>query len=104
MNFKPIIARIKDFFCRKKSSKIDLKSRKFLNQLRIVLDAFRYEKDTLGNISWHYQSLEKAKLTEPETIVDEFILIQRKKSKRPLRERELITGIIGMAIMKSIKK
>jgi len=104
MDLKPIIARIKGFFCCKKSSKIDLKSRKFLNQIRIVLEAFRYEKDTLGDISWHYQSLVKANLTEPEAIVDEYILIQRKKSKRPLRERELITGIIGMAVMKTIKK
>ena len=104
MDFEPIIARIKGFFCRKKSSKIDLKSRKFLNQVRIVLEALRYEKDTLGNISWHYQSLEKANLTEPEAIVTEYILIQRKKSKCPLRERELITGIIGMAVMKFVKK
>jgi hypothetical protein len=101
MDFKWIIARIKGLF-KKKPPVLDFKSSKFLNQVKEVIHLLKKEND--NTYQWHFKSLESKNLIEPVHIVDEFILIQKKKSNLPLRERELITGIIGMAIVKSNKK
>jgi hypothetical protein len=81
---------------------LDIKSRKCLREIRKVVKGL--EAESVGLYKWQYCGLETLGLTEPEALADEYILINNKKSKLQSRERDLVAGIVGVAIVKALKK
>ena len=87
---------------------MDIKSKECLDQIDVVANSILSERKhmiwemSLGNRLKRdaIASLTERGMMDSTKIVDEYILIQKKVSKLPLRERELITGIVGMAIVK----
>ena len=104
---KRIISLIKSWFKPKVSNTFDIKSKICL--MEIAKTVRNIETDIglrwqLGYKRDAFLSLEDKMMLDPLTLANEFILIQNKKSELPKRERDLINGIVGMAIYNSLKK
>lgn len=95
-----IIERIRKMFARSKY--LDIKSRKCLSEIRKVLRWL--EQESFGYYNWQYRRLDELNLVDAGKLADEYILISQKMSKLQARERDLVTGIVGMAVVKCIEK
>lgn len=91
---------------KKKQSPFDLvkviRSRKCRSEIKKILKGL--ETESFGYYKWQYRGLEKLNLTDANNLAEECLVIREGLSRLNKRERDLVTGIVGMAVVKCLEK